>query len=166
MNREQAIKAALAGGPLTCLEVAERLGLTAPADVQKVRSTISDMKSRGVLERLDQEPRYRLTGRGREEMQRKIWRALSIRGVCTPKQAALLAECSRDYARRYLYWLAAQGWVLRDADSAICRVNPDKAGDPPHWNRMKEEGRVKGRGQQAEKAEGRGQKAAKKGEET
>jgi len=144
MTRE--IRAALRDGPLSAAEAAERLGVQTYAGRRRVREALRELVRRGEADR-DGAGNYRLAEGGKTMVQEKLWRAVGLRAAkneeVTVREAALLAEASRDYSKRYLRWLWRGGWLVEQGRGRYT-WNPERTwreADRPHWNRIREEGR-------------------------
>jgi len=73
--------------------------------------------------------------------QQRVWTVLRSLSQARPAMrasaVALLAECSFDYATKYLRWLAREGYLVRRPRGyALAREAPLEA---PHWHRRREE---------------------------
>ncbi len=74
--------------------------------------------------------------------QRRIWAV--IRGLAQRKavfssdEAAILAEASQDYAKKYLVWLARQGLLAKRGSGRYALVQNAPL-EAPHWHRRREE---------------------------
>jgi hypothetical protein len=144
------IREELQKGPLSAAAVAERLGVQTYAAQRRVREALRQLARRGeaVADRSGPETVWRLAGSREATVQEKLWRALGLRAAqgqeVTVREAALLAEASRDYSKRYLSWLWRQGW-LEKAGRGRYRWPPEKTwreAERPHWCRKLEEERA------------------------
>jgi hypothetical protein len=136
------IREILREGPATAAEVAERLGIRTYAERRRVREALAELMRGGEVER-DEGGSYHLQGRA-PSVQEKLWRVVGLRAAkgeeITAQEAALLAEASRDYAKRYLAYLARSGWLLA-AGRGRWRWHPERTwleAARPHWCRRRE----------------------------
>jgi len=151
MITAQTVRAALAElGEARSVAVADHLRVKSFRERGRVRQILDDLtKGGGVINKGDKNNgTYRLTGKpGRGEVQRKLWKFACHRlqkgYTFTAAEAAGLAMCDRDYAKRYYRWLWGAGYLAiaarGPAGVLLFRVVAGKEGGPaPQWNRREE----------------------------
>jgi hypothetical protein len=147
----------LALGRFTVREVADRLGVQSRAEVKQVRDAILELAREGrVRQMFSERPEGWVKTWGLAEpkvsVQARIWRACLLKSQKGPFTTADLiplvqgekgAAVSRDYAKRYVRFLLAAGYLIRPpgkrGNAAFFLVAPGKEKAPaPHWNRRAE----------------------------
>jgi hypothetical protein len=133
-------------------EIQERLQVQTYEERQKVRQVLVDLIKAGRVEYHGEEL-YLLTGKpDRGGVQAKLWEFACLR-FATAKpfsvaEAARLAECDRDYTKRYCHWLWNSGYlaiVSRGRAGAILYQvlgGKERCGAPA-WNRRAEKRKKK-----------------------
>lgn len=131
---------------MSAKELGDKLGVQTRGEQQKLAKTLCEMRREGELEsqKLKGLTTYRLK-EVRKSKQEKIWRALALvtqKGeALTPREAAVLAGTSLDYAKRYLKWLVSQGVIGRaEGKKPDYRLFMGQEQLPaPRWHRRAEE---------------------------
>jgi hypothetical protein len=133
-----------------CLEVADLLQVQTQKDHDRVKQILHDQVRSGAVMRecLGDFITYRLTDKpGRGGVQAKLWEFACLR-FATAKpfgvaEAARLAECDRDYTKRYYRWLWKSGYLAivsrGKANVVFYQVVGGKEHEAaPAWNRRAE----------------------------